>query len=240
MSGSKSSDPASRAAPSAAESLSFTVHTLPELPIDAAARTSTGRLKMLLVLLACAAPVLASYFTYYVIRPGTRNNYSTLIEPTKPLPAAAALPLRDLQNQPVDPPSLRGQWLLVAVADGDCDATCEKLLYAQRQLREVMGREKTRIDRVWLVTGNQAPRAALLPAMEQALVLQTDTQAVADWLTPEPGRRLQEHLYLVDPMGVWMLRVPADFDPAKVKGDFDRLMRASASWDRPGREIIPK
>lgn len=195
---------------------------------------------MLLVLLACAAPVVASYFTYYVIRPGTRNNYSTLIQPTKPLPAAAALPLRDQKGQPVDPPSLRGQWLLIAVADGNCDATCEKLLYAQRQLREAMGREKDRIDRVWLVTGDQAPRAALLPAMDQALLLQTDTAAVADWLAPDQGQRLQDHLYLVDPMGNWMLRVPANFDPVKVKSDFDRLLRASASWDRPGREIIPK
>lgn len=243
MSGSNSSAPASPAARTphdAAEALSLTVHTLPDRPTADPSRTRRGRINMLLVLLACAAPVLVSYFTYYVIRPGARTNYSALIEPGRPLPAAAQLPLRDLGGQAVDPPSLRGQWLLIAVGDGACDATCEKLLYAQRQLREVMGREKDRIDRLWLVTGDQTPRAELLPALAQATVLQTDAAAVAQWLAPEAGQRLQDHLYLVDPIGMWMLRVPVDFDPAKVKKDFDRLMRASASWDRPGREGLAR
>ena len=30
---------------------------------------------------------IASYLTYYVIRPGGRANYATLIEPQRPLPA---------------------------------------------------------------------------------------------------------------------------------------------------------
>jgi hypothetical protein len=36
-------------------------------------------------------------------------------------------------------------------------------------------------------------------------------------------------------MGEWMMRFPVDFDPTKVKRDIDRLLRASASWDRAGR-----
>jgi len=36
-------------------------------------------------------------------------------------------------------------------------------------------------------------------------------------------------------MGEWMLRVPADPDPARAKRDLDRLLRASSSWDLPGR-----
>ena len=41
---------------------------------------------MLLVLLVCAAPVIASYFTYYVVRPEGRRNYGELIEPQRPFP----------------------------------------------------------------------------------------------------------------------------------------------------------
>ena len=44
-----------------------------------------------------------------------------------------------------------------------------------------------------------------------------------------------DHLYVVDPMGEWMMRMPADPSPQKVKRDLDRLLRASASWDRAGR-----
>jgi hypothetical protein len=39
-------------------------------------------------------------------------------------------------------------------------------------------------------------------------------------------------------MGNWMMRFPAGLDiqsAAKAKRDLDRLLRASASWDQPGR-----
>jgi hypothetical protein len=55
------------------------------------------------------------------------------------------------------------------------------------------------------------------------------------WLAPEPGQALEDHLYLVDPMGEWMMRFPAGADPVRVKRDLNRLMRASAFWDEPGR-----
>jgi cytochrome oxidase Cu insertion factor (SCO1/SenC/PrrC family) len=225
--------------PDDAQPLTLSIHDLPNpaTALDAAQRrTRSGRLKMVLVLLACAAPVIASYFTYYVIRPGGQTtNHGTLIQPPVELPAPAALPLVDLQGRAVDPRTLRDQWLLVVVADGDCDATCEKLLYAQRQLRETLGREKERLDRVWLVTGERAPRPDLLPALAQAEVLRAPREAVAAWLRPESGQPVSAHLYLVDPMGLWMMRFPADFEPAKVKRDLERLLRASASWDRAGR-----
>jgi hypothetical protein len=54
-------------------------------------------------------------------------------------------------------------------------------------------------------------------------------------LAPEAGRALEDHLYVVDPMGEWMMRMPVDADPGKVKRDLERLMRASAGWDRAGR-----
>jgi hypothetical protein len=36
-------------------------------------------------------------------------------------------------------------------------------------------------------------------------------------------------------MGGWMMLAPADLDPMKFKRDLERLLRASASWDRAGR-----
>jgi hypothetical protein len=232
MSGSESSAP--DAAP---EALSFTVHGMPSaaLGVDRR-RVVSGRLRMLLVLLACAAPVLASYFTYYVIRPEGRSNYATLISPSRTLPPS--LSLRTLEGSAVDPASLRGQWLLVTVGDAACDAACERRIYAQRQLREMLGRERDRVDRVWLVTGEASPSSALLSAANatgELTVLRADRAALAAWLAPAEGRQLEEHLYVVDPMGEWMMRAPADLDPARFKRDLDRLLRASSSWDQAGR-----
>jgi hypothetical protein len=56
-----------------------------------------------------------------------------------------------------------------------------------------------------------------------------------------PRAALRDHLYVVDPMGNWMMRFPAVHLDAKVHGaakakrDLERLLRASASWDKAGR-----
>jgi hypothetical protein len=51
------------------------------------------------------------------------------------------------------------------VAGGACDATCEKHLYLQRQLRESLGKDKDRLDWVWLVPDDQPLSSPeLLPA----------------------------------------------------------------------------
>jgi hypothetical protein len=237
MSGSNSSSPA--AAPGSLDQpLGLTVHSLP-LPQEAAVadeqRTRTGRLKMLVVALVCAAPVVASYFTYYVVRPEGRRNYGELVDPQRPIPSITGIAL---DGKTVVLPSLQGQWLLVSVAGGACDAACEKHLYYQRQMREALGRDKDRIDRVWLIPDAAPVREELKPALQQATVLRVDAAQLAGWLAPAPGGQLADHLYLVDPLGHWMMRFPATQDAAtaaKVRKDLERLMRASGGWDKPGR-----
>jgi hypothetical protein len=66
-----------------------------------------------------------------------------------------------------------------------------------------------------------------------AAVLQVPESALSAWLAPAGGHGLGEHLYIVDPLGNWMMRAPPDADPAKLKRDVERLLRASAGWD-PG------
>ena len=123
----------------------LTVYALPQpgqaMRDDAARRVWTGRWKMIIIALVCAAPVLASYFTYYVIRPEGRRNHGVLIEPQRPLPDIATTALDGRAGSLRD---LKDQWLLVSVAGGACDATCQNHLYLQRQLREGLGKEKDR------------------------------------------------------------------------------------------------
>lgn len=190
---------------------------------------------MLAVLAVCAAPVVASYFTYYVVRPEGRRNFGELIDPQRPLPAFTATAL---DGKPVPLASLRGQWLLVSVASAGCDTACEKHLYLQRQLREGLNKDKDRLDWVWLVPDALPVRAALAPALRQATVLRMDAAQLGQWLAPAAGHQLSEHLYVIDPMGNWMMRFPAGLDQSgapKAKRDLERLMRASASWDLAGR-----
>ena len=217
------------------EPLTMTVHSLPRLDEGGAAKTvdvRAGRWKLLLLLLVSVAPVVASYFTYYVIRPEGRRNYGELIDPQRPLPTINGT---DVQGRTVPLTALKDQWLLISVADSACDAQCDRHLFLQRQLREGLGKEKERLDWVWLRTGDEALSAPLKEATAHATVLHVNANQLAAWLQPAPGHSLADHLYVVDPIGNWMMRFPADADPAKVRRDLDRLLRASAFWDTEGR-----
>lgn len=237
MSGSNSSAPDARAATELVDPVGLTVHSMPT-PQQALGRSSTrrGRLKMLLVLAACAAPVVASYFTYYVVRPSMGSaSYGQLIQPSVSLPDAMAI---TLDGRPTPMRSLKGQWLLVLVGDAACDLDCEKRLFMQRQLREMLGRDRERVDKVWLLADDAPLRPelhAVLQATPAMTLLRLPRAQIMQWLKPESGHRMDDHLYIVDPMGEWMMRMPAQAEPTRVKRDLERLLRASASWDLPGR-----
>ena len=228
MPGSKSSVRANAAVD---EPVGLTVHSLPQ-PGLLRSRAAQGRWRMLLILLVCAAPVIASYLAYFVIQPaGTGAAYGELINPAVPMPEVAVV---DSEGQPRQLTALKGQWLLVVADGGKCAGRCERHLFVQRQLREMLGRERDRLDKVWLVLDD----AAVSPALRQALastpamhVVRVPSVVLAAWLKPAAGQALTDHLYVVDPMGRWMMRMPVDADPARVKRDLERLLRASASWD---------
>ena len=218
----------------AAEPLSFAVHSLPDLRTTGQQRV--GRWKMLLVLAMCAAPVVASYFTFYVIKPAG-SAYGELIAPAVDMPVD--LPLTDLQGHPVAPASLRGQWLLAVVQGSDCPAACERQLFVQRQLREMLGKERARVDKLWLIPDSGTPRPEVLAAVSQkgaeVTVVRVPADRLAAWLKPANGHGPADHFYVIDPMGRWMERAPAEPEPRKLKADLDKLLRASASWDTAGR-----
>ena len=243
MSGSKLSDASSPRPAAPDEPLPLTVYALPHpdqaIRDDAGRRVWQGRWKMIIVALVCAAPVLASYFTYYVIRPEGRRNHGALIDPQRPLPDVATTTLDGRAGSLRD---LKDQWLLISVAGGACDAACQNHLYLQRQMREGLGKDKDRLDWVWLVPDDAPVPEAMRPALAQATVLRVPAPALASWLAPESGRALADHLYLVDPLGNWMMRFPAGLDTAgaaKAKRDIERLLRAANAWDKPGRSVQP-
>jgi len=220
------------------EPLGLTVHSIPKPEAALDRQRASGRLKMLIVLAICCAPVVASYFFYYVVRPTGQVAYSALIQPAVPMPAVQALAL---DGKPVPLRSLAGQWLLVVVDSGQCGQACERRLFMQRQMREMMGKERDRVDKLWIILDDAPVSAPLLQAVQATpamTILRLPRAQVAAWLQPAAGHALEDHLYIVDPLGDWMMRAPADADPNKLKRDVDRLLRASAGWDKPGRQAL--
>jgi peroxiredoxin len=193
-------------------------------PADDLPRIRRARLKLLGVLLVCLSPVLASYFFYYVMPPSGRTNFGMLIEPQRPVPE---LKLADVAGKPYRIASHLGQWVLLQVDAGACGPACTDKLFALRQQRTMTGKERERIDRVWLVTDATPPSPTLLADYEGTVVLRADPAELAALMPVEPGRRVEDYLWVIDPMGNLMMRFPADGEPAKIRKDISRLLRAS-------------
>ena len=224
--------------------LSMSVHELPDVQSPSGLNPSkASRWVVWLVLLICAAPVAMSYLTYYVIRPQSRSVNGELIDPVRALPPVMAS--EDGSEQLVDLRSLKGQWLLVSVDSGACNAACQEKLYIQRQLIVSLGKEQDRVDWVWLVSDQSPIAPEIKPGLAKATVLRVSEKEIAQWLSGSSSASVSaseleftRYFYLVDPMGQLMERFKAgaDRDSAmKIKKDLEKLLRASSSWDKAGR-----
>lgn len=179
-----------------------------------------------LVLALCAAPVIASYLTYYVFRPVGRTNYGDLVSPQRPLPRLA---LSRLDGSAVDVADLRGRWLMVLVDGGDCPDSCSQKLWKMRQVRLTTGKDADRIERVWLISDAAPLPTIVMREYEGTIFLRADASELASFLPlpTEAGAMLVDPIWLVDPLGNLMMRWPKDADPNRMKRDLGRLLKAS-------------
>lgn len=184
-----------------------------------------GRAKLFLILLICAAPALASYYVYYFVRPDARSNYGDLIEPQRPLPPVT---LHELDQRPFDPTLLKGKWLMVMVDQASCNEPCADKLYHMRQVRLTTGKERERVQTVWLITDRTSPSAVVLRAYAGTLMLHADEQELKAWLPAAPDSTIEDHIYVVDPHGNLMMRFPKNADPNRTKKDLAKLLSASS------------
>lgn len=185
-----------------------------------------GRWKLLLVVAVCAAPMIASYLTYYVIKPESRTNYGTLLDPREyPIPPLGST---ELDGKPVKLEDYKGKWVLLQVSGGECDEACKTRLFAMRQLRLMQGKEMERIERVWLITDAKPLDTMLMREYDGTDMLRVDPKLLKAWLPTEAGTSVEDHLYMIDPRGNLMMRFPKDADPNKVKKDISKLLRASS------------
>ena len=198
------------------------------------AQTRRGRLQMLFLLLACAAPVIASYLAYYVFKPeGGKTNFGTLIQPVQDVnPAWFDIPFN-------------GKWtLLVARPAGECtikNESCLEALFLMRQLRVAVGRESGRVQLVWVNTDGKPVDPEVLLAYDQKtagfqiLSLPTDPQLKADfdtWLNRDgAGQKIQ----LIDPSPAKMMVFPVTNSPKEfgsIKKDLEKLLRLNRKGEK--------
>src|ERR1700761_8698424 len=124
------------------------------------------------------APLALSFYLYYGRHwhPGGRVNAGELIEPARPLPAAA-LPLAAGENSSgkaaTDAQFLKGKWTFLHIEHGLCDDDCRRHLYDTRQVRLALDREMTRVQRVFIADADCCDPAELKAAHPDLIVIRS-------------------------------------------------------------------
>jgi len=178
-----------------------------------------------LLIIVCVAPVVASYLAYYVLPPSGRTNYGELVEPQIPLPSIEA---RQQDDTVFDLTALRGQWVMLQVDASTCEDACRNKLWQMRQLRTAQGKDADRIERVFLVTDNEPLQTMLLREFDGTHFLRVSRDQLRFMPIPEESAaRVEDHIYMIDPLGNLMMRWPRAADPNRMKRDIGRLLKAS-------------
>ncbi|NNG25605.1 cytochrome C oxidase subunit I [Massilia sp. ML15P13] len=189
-------------------------------------KRNRGRWKLFAVLMVCAAPLILSYLTYYVIKPTGRTNYGTLIDPRQyPIPA---MDTTTLDGRPEKLEQYAGKWIMLKVGSGECLEACQKQLFAMRQWRTMQGKNRDRVERVWLITDDKPLDTMTIRQYDGMHLLRAPHGVVTKWLPTDSGTAASGHIYLIDPLGNLMMRFPLDPDPRKVYKDIAKLLKASA------------
>jgi hypothetical protein len=164
-----------------------------------------------LVALVCAAPFVSAWVAYYFIQPSGGKSYGELLETRLIAP---------LELSAADAEKWRGKWRLVLLAPADCVNECRDMLYATRQARTMLGRDRERLVRVAVTPRPFEPQ---LVADNPDLVQFSSPAALPDvWRDS-----LSRGILLVDPLGNQVMLWPKNPDIKKLNKDLARLMRAS-------------
>jgi cytochrome oxidase Cu insertion factor (SCO1/SenC/PrrC family) len=201
---------------------------------------SGARTRLVIVFLLFATPMIAAYLLYYLgWRPETVNPHGQLVTPARPVENIGLL---SLDGKPVEFRELRTHWLLIYFNRAECTAACENALLVMRQTIAGLGREAHRAKGVmiaeqpardWLKYQlKDYPGITVLTGPTQNLARLAkvfETSYASDPRDNPLGNPLAgtNRLYIVDPLGNFLMSFPLDADPSGLRKDLARLLRLS-------------
>lgn len=197
-----------------------------------AVRRSASRRKILLLAALFALPVVVAYALYFSgWRPAATGNHGELMQPPRPIADAALI---RLDGKSMHFRELNGKWTLLAFSAAECLKPCERNLYNMRQVIAAQGEKAGRVQSALVVTDLKALDLLRYTVRDYPglYVIIGPPEAVANLarrFTLPVGSPLEnpDRIYLVDPLGNFMMSYPAGADPNGIRKDLSRLLRVS-------------
>lgn len=164
-------------------------------------------------------------------RPKVTKNYGELVQPPR---AVSDVTLADADGRPVPFSRYKRKWTLLYFGPAECLTPCTSNLYKMRQVVAAQAENAPRVQRVFVVTdprGRELLRQTLAdyPGTDVLFGSPEALRALAASFSLPVGTPLDglHRLYVVDPLGNFMMSYPADADPRGINKDVSLLLRAS-------------
>ena len=183
------------------------------------------------MILLSASPIVIAAYMYFgeVWRPaGTTNKGSFVIPPI----SSELLGIKQLHAEETSFQQTDGKqkWVIIVVADSQCDERCERSLYLSRQVNTALGRDADRVSRLLLLTEPDNRLEQLLTEHQGLVVRQTSQAIIDDLIEAIAMHDLLLNSYdmlLMDPLGNIMLYYKSEQDGKDLLEDLKRLLKVS-------------
>jgi cytochrome oxidase Cu insertion factor (SCO1/SenC/PrrC family) len=190
------------------------------------------RLKFLALAALFAAPVVIATLLYSTgWRPQASVNLGELVQPPRPI---KNVELATADGHTLAFSELHHKWTMLYFVGDACNAGCEQALTKMRQAHLTQGKDSDRVQRALIVTSPlpKARLAALAQAHGDTLVLTGSRSAMADltkqFALPASARPATSgRVYVVDPLGNFMMSYTANAEARGMLKDLKRLLKIS-------------
>ncbi len=187
----------------------------------------------LLFFIVLIGPIL---FAYHLVQKGNAHqlrltNHGDLISPPVNI---TTTPLHNLtQKQDLTGKSLHGKWWLVYVGPAKCQQTCHDVIYNLRQIRTSLGKDASRLERLFIAHPNcemsvcEKYLSESYPDMMRAQIAQQDFENLFHPISSLSDREMVGEIYIMDPKGNIMMHYAADAPSRDIRSDIKRLLKVS-------------
>ncbi len=183
-----------------------------------------------IMVLLFGLPYLAAFYFYFnrdVIELPT-SNYGTIVNPARPI---LDVRLKKLDGSSMQTAALKGKWVLMTIASSRCQADCVDNLYKIRQIKKAVGQDFKRIRKV-LILQDKVQLAHIekllvtYPGMDVFIPGSGNHQKFIDSFAYK-DKPLQDSVFIIDPLGNYMMIYEKGADARKMLKDIERLLKVS-------------